>query len=88
MALASKFFKLSQVIPMSLSGKESACRCRRRGFDPWVGKRPWKWQSTPVILPGKFHEQTSLAGCSPWSLKESDTTEQLSKQRPKLRTSA
>ena len=23
-----------------LSGKESACRCRRCGFDPWVGKIP------------------------------------------------
>ena len=31
-----------------LSGKESACQCRRCGFDPWVGKIPWsrKWQST------------------------------------------
>ena len=32
---------------------------------------------TPVFLPGKFHEQISLAGYSPWSCKESDTTEQL-----------
>ena len=32
---------------------------------------------TPVFLPGKFHEQISLAGYSPWSRKESDTTEQL-----------
>ena len=25
-------------------------------FDPWVGKIPWrrKWQSTPVVLPGKI----------------------------------
>ena len=22
------------------SGKEPACRCRRRGFNPWVGKIP------------------------------------------------
>ena len=30
-------------------------RCTRRGFDPWVGKMPWKraWQSTPVSLPGE-----------------------------------
>ena len=48
--------------------------------DPWVGKIPWrrKWQPTPVILPGKFHEQRSLAGCSPWGCKESGMTEQLS----------
>ena len=39
-----------------LSGKESACQCRRCGFDPWVGKIPWrkKWQPTPVFLLGKI----------------------------------
>ena len=38
-----------------LSGEESACQCRRREFDPSVGKVSWrkKWQSTPVFLPGK-----------------------------------
>ena len=40
-----------------LSGKESACQCRRRkrrGFNPWVGKVPCgrKWQSISVSLPG------------------------------------
>ena len=32
-----------------LSGKESACQCRRCEFNPWVGKIPWKrkWQPTP-----------------------------------------
>ena len=33
----------------------------------WVGKIPWRrraWQPTPVFLPGKSHEQRSLAGCS------------------------
>ena len=29
-------------LPRWLSGKESACQCRRRGFDPWVGKIPWR----------------------------------------------
>ena len=29
------------------------------------------------ILPGKSHEQRSLAGYSPWDHKESDMTEQL-----------
>ena len=40
---------------------------------------PWrrKWQPTLVSLPGKSHGQKSLVGCSPWGLKESDTTEQL-----------
>ena len=34
-----------------------------------------KWQPTPVLLPGKFHGWRSLVGYSPWSRKESDTTE-------------
>ena len=42
------------VLPRWLSGKESACQCRRHGFDPWVRKILWrrKWQPTPVFLPG------------------------------------
>ena len=50
------------------------------GFDPVVGKFPWKraWQPTAVFLPGKSHGQRGLAGYSPWGHKESDTTEQLS----------
>ena len=47
------------------------------GFDPWVGKFPWrrKWQPIPVFLAGKFHGQRSLVGYSPWSCGELDTTE-------------
>ena len=53
------------------SGKESACYCRRSGFDPWVGKIPWrrKWLTTPVFLPGEPHGQRGLAGYSPWDCK-------------------
>ena len=29
-----------------------------------------KWQLTPVVLPGKFHGQRSLVGCSSRSGKE------------------
>ena len=29
-------------LPWWLSGKESTCQCRRRGFDPWVRKIPLK----------------------------------------------
>ena len=63
-----------------LSGKESTCQCRRHGFDPWVGKVPWrrKWQPTPVFLPGKSHGQRGLVGYSPWGHRESDMTEELS----------
>ena len=31
--------------PGGTSGEERACqrrRCKRRGFDPWVGKIPWR----------------------------------------------
>ena len=47
------------------------------GFDPWVGKIPWrrKWQPTPVFLPGESRRQRNLAGYSPWGHKESDMTE-------------
>ena len=56
-------------------GKEPTCqhkRHRRLGFNPWVGKIPWrrKWQPTPAFLPGESHGQRS-----PWGRRESDTTE-------------
>ena len=62
--------------------------CRRHGFNPWVGKIPWRkaWQPTPVFLPGEFHGQRSLAGYSPWGCKEMDTTEQLKLYRSKIST--
>ena len=36
--------------PGGSEGKVSACG--RPGFDPWVGKAPWrnKWQPTPVLV--------------------------------------
>ena len=39
-------------------GKKSSCTVGD-GFDPWVGKIPWRraWQPTPVFLPGE----------SPWT---------------------
>ena len=59
--------------------KKSTChfrRYRRCGFNPWVGKIPWrrKWQPTPVFLPGESHGQRSLAGYSPRGCEGSDTT--------------
>ena len=47
----------------------------RPGFDPWVGKIPWRKEQlpTPVSWLGE------LQGLhSPWGLKKSDATEQLS----------
>ena len=49
----------------------------RQGFNPWVGKIPWrrKLQPTPVFLPGESHGQRILSGYSPWGRKELDMTE-------------
>ena len=46
----------------------------RPGFDPWVGKIPWrrKMLPTPVFRPGEFNGLYS-----PWGRKELDTTELL-----------
>ena len=53
-------------LPWWLSGKESACQRRRRGFYPWVGKIAWrrKWKPTLVFLPRKSHGQRGLVGYS------------------------
>ena len=34
-------------------------KCKRPGFNSWVGRIPWKrkWQPTPVFLPGESHGQ-------------------------------
>ena len=61
-------------------GKEPACQCRRlkrRRFNPWVRKIPWRrtWQPTPVFLPGRSHGPRNLVDSSPWGHKKSDPTE-------------
>ena len=51
--------------------------------ETWVQDLGWedswrrKWQSTPVVLPGKSHGQRRLVGYSLWGRKESDITERL-----------
>ena len=63
-------------LPGWLSGKESACQCRRCGFDAWVKKIPWrrKWQHAPIFLPGKSMDRGAWWGYSPWGCKESGMT--------------
>ena len=58
-----------------LSYRKIHLQCWRPGFDPWVGKIPWRRERlpTPVFWPGEFHGLYS-----PWGRKESDTTERLS----------
>ena len=58
-------------LPSCLSVKELTCQCGRSGFDPGIGKTPWrrKWQPIPVFLPGKSHGQRNLVCYSPWDGK-------------------
>ena len=71
-----QFIYVLSGLPWWLGGKESACQFRTHGFDPWVGKIPWRreWQQTPVFLPRKSQGQRRLAGYSPWGHKKSDMT--------------
>ena len=67
-------FKSSEIYYYELKstiGASLVPQYRRRGFDPWVGKIPWrrKWQPNLVLLPGKSHGQRSLEGYSPRSCR-------------------
>ena len=73
-------------VPRWLSRQRICLQCRRRrrcGFDPWVGKILWRkaQQPTPEFLPGEFHGQRSLVGCSPQDRTELDTTEVTKQQQ-------
>ena len=41
---------------------------RRPGFDPWVGKIPWKWERLPTLVfwPGEFHGLYGVAKSQTW----------------------
>ena len=54
-------------LPRWLRQQRICLQCRRSRFNPWVGKIPWRREGlpTPVVLPGEFHGQRSLAGYSP-----------------------
>ena len=54
-------------LPWWCRGQSVCLQYGRTGFNPWVGKIPWrrKWQPTPVFLPGESHGWRSLVGCSP-----------------------
>ena len=68
---------LRHSFPSSSDSKEFACSAGDPGFDPWVGKIPWRmaWQPTPIFLPGESHGQRSLMDYSPLGHKGSDATE-------------
>ena len=60
------WFSFTDTCKCGTSDKESACqrrRNKRRGFNPWIRKSPWRraWEPTPVFLLGESHGQRSLA---------------------------
>ena len=50
---------MKRPLPGGSYDKRICLHCERPGFDPWVGKIPWRraWQPIPVFLPGE----------SPWT---------------------
>ena len=64
-------------LPRWLSGKESASQSRRRRFDPWVRKIPWRRRQAThsSILAWESQWTEEVAGYSPWDHKESEMTE-------------
>ena len=65
-ASTTDFFERSQSRTQASLVARLYLQCRRTGFNPWVGKIPWKrkWKPTPVFLPGELHGQRSLVGYS------------------------
>ena len=61
-------------LPLWLSWLRICLQCGRPGFDPWVGKIPWRKERLPTLVfwPGEFHGLYS-----PWGCKVLDTTERL-----------
>ena len=58
---------LTTQAPVVKNPLANAGRLKRGGFDPCVGKTPWRraWQPILVSLPGESHGQRSLVGCRP-----------------------
>ena len=57
--------------PGGSDGKKNCLQFKGLGFDPWVGKIPWReeWQPTTVFLPGKSQGPRGLAGYRPCGLQ-------------------
>ena len=69
-------------LPLWLSWQRIRLQCGRPGFDPRVGKIPWRRERppTPVFCPGEFHSLYSPRG-----RKEKDMTQRVSlSQSPAL----
>ena len=62
--------------PGGSAGKESACNAGDRGLIPGLGRPPGGGHGNPLQYSclENLHGERSLAGYSPWGLKESDMT--------------
>ena len=61
---------------MKILSKKSIYNLAKESILDQKTKYFWKrkWHPAPVFLPEESHGQRSLAGYSPWGLKESDMT--------------
>ena len=57
----------SQVALVIKNPLTNAGDIRDMGLIPGLEKIPWRraWQPTPVFLPGEYHGQKGMPGCSP-----------------------
>ena len=56
--------------------------CRRRRFDPWVGRGDPLEKSMAThssVLPWRIHGQRSLVGCGPWGRERAAATTMMMK---------
>ena len=70
-------YPLIQGFPGISDGKEFTCNAGDPDSIPGSGRSPREENGKLVFLPGEFHGPRSLAGYSPWGLKELDRTEWL-----------
>ena len=62
---------------LSVHWKDWCCSWNSNTLATWCEelthwKRPWCWERSPVLLPGKSYGWRSLEGCSPWGRWGSD----------------
>ena len=78
----NEFINITMLLgfPGGSDDKESACNVGDLGSIPRLGRFPGGGHGNPLQYSclENPHGQRNLAGDSPWGLKESDTTEQLS----------
>ena len=72
--------KIGKWLSIIVAQKVISMQCWRPGFNPWVGKNPWRRHEYPLQYSclENPHGQRSLMSYCPWGQKASDMTEELS----------